>query len=61
MFKFKVEEKTTGEIFTVYGLYGTHFLIFDEVHDWWLYKHVDECRPYDSQKEENWFVREETL
>lgn len=42
---FKVEDKTTGEIVTVYGLYGTHFLIFDEAHDWWLYKNIDECRP----------------
>lgn len=42
---FKVQDKTTEEIFTVYGLYGSHFLIFDEAHDWWLFKNIDECRP----------------
>lgn len=42
---FKVEDKTTGEIFTVYGLNGTYFLIYDSVHDWWHFKPVDECRP----------------
>lgn len=42
---FKVEDKTTGEIITVYGLYGSHFLIYDEAHDWWLFKNIDECRP----------------
>ncbi len=44
---FKVIDKTTGEIYTVYGLNGTHFLIYDAVYDWWLYKHIDECRPVD--------------
>lgn len=42
---FKVEDKTTGEIFIVYGLNGTHFLIYDEEHDWFLFKNIDECRP----------------
>lgn len=43
---FKVIDKTTGEVFTVYGLNGTHFLIYDAVHDWWFYKDMNECRPY---------------
>lgn len=42
---FKVEDKTTGEIITVYALNGTHFLIYDEEHDLWLFKNIDECRP----------------
>lgn len=53
---FKVEDKTTGEIFTVYGLNGTHFLIFDEVHDWWLFKNIDECRPV-ADLPEGWINR----
>ena len=43
---FKVIDKTTGEVFTVYGLNGTHFLIYDSEHDWWFFKLIDECRPY---------------
>ena len=56
---FKVIDKTTGEVFTVYGLNATHFLIYDAVHDWWFFKPVDECKPYDPPTEENWLVREE--
>lgn len=47
---FKVQDKTTGEIFTVYGLNGTSFLIYDEKLDWWFYKSVDECRPVEDHK-----------
>lgn len=43
---FKVIDKTTDEIFTVYGLNGTHFLIYKEELDWWYFKPIDECRPY---------------
>ena len=43
---FKVIDKTTEEIYTVYGLNGTHFLIYDSEHDLWCYKNMDECRPY---------------
>lgn len=53
---FKVIDKTTGEVFTVYGLNGTHFLIYDAVHEWWFYKEMNECKPYDPPKEENWLV-----
>lgn len=42
---FEVMDKTTGEVFTVYGLNSTYFLIYDEVHDWWFYKDMNECRP----------------
>lgn len=56
---FKVIDKTTGEVFTVYGLNGTHFLIYDAVHEWWFYKEMNECKPYDPPKEENWLIREE--
>lgn len=42
---FKVVDKATGEVFTVYGLNSTHFLIYDAVHDWWFYKDMNECRP----------------
>ena len=42
---FKVIDKTTGEIFTVYGLNGTSFLLYDFVNDLWFYKDIDECRP----------------
>ena len=42
---FKVIDKTTGEVFIVYGLNGTHFLIYDAVHEWWFYKDMNECRP----------------
>ena len=30
---FKVIDKTTGEIFTVYGTNGTHFIVYDAEHD----------------------------
>ena len=43
---FEVIDKTTGEIFTVYGLNGTHFLIYNEELDWWFFKNMDECRPH---------------
>ena len=42
---FKVEDKTTGETFTVYGMNGTHFLIYNPELDWWFFKNIDECRP----------------
>lgn len=45
---FKVIDKTTGEVFTVYGLIGTHFLIYNAEYDWWFYKNMNECRPYHS-------------
>ena len=44
---FKVIDKTTGEIFTVYGTNGTHFVVYDAEHDWWFYKDMSECRPMD--------------
>lgn len=43
---FKVIDKTTGEIFTVYGLNGTHFLVYNAELEWWFYKDMNECRPY---------------
>ena len=42
---FKVIDKTTGEIYTVYGLHGTSFLLYNVDLDWWFYKDIDECRP----------------
>lgn len=54
---FKVIDKTTGEIYTVYGLNGTSFLLYNVDLDWWFYKDIDECRPYNPPKEENWLVR----
>lgn len=56
---FKVIDKTTGEVFAVYCMNGTHFLIYDAVHDWWFYKDMNECRPYIHQ-ETNWIVKEVT-
>lgn len=50
MIMFKVEDKTTGEVFTVYGLNGTHFLLYNEELDWWFYKDMSECRPYITQE-----------
>ena len=47
---FKVIEKTTGEIFTVYGLNGTHFLCYNAELDWWFYKNIEECRPVDAPR-----------
>lgn len=46
---FKVEDKTTGEIYTVYGLNGTHFMIYDDEHDCWFYKYIEECRPVEEK------------
>lgn len=55
---FKVIDKTTGEVFTVYGLNATHFLIYDAVHDWWFFKPVDECRPLTEQGDsERWMTK----
>lgn len=42
---FKVQDKTTGEIFTVYGLTGNYFLLYNSELDWWFFKKIDECRP----------------
>lgn len=44
---FKVIDKTTGEIFTVYGLNGTYFLCYNAELDYWFYKYIEECRPVD--------------
>lgn len=56
---FKVEDKTTGEIITVYGLNGAFFLIYDTVHDWWFYKPIEECRPV-ADLPKGWINRERT-
>lgn len=58
MIMFKVVDKTTGEIFTVYGTNGTHFIVYDAEHDWWFYKDMSECRPCITQ-ETDWLVRNE--
>lgn len=42
---FKVIDKTTGEAFTVYGLNGTYFLIYNAELDYWYYKEMNECKP----------------
>lgn len=42
---FKVEDKTTGEIYTVFGTNGTHFLVFVPELGGWFYKDMRECRP----------------
>ena len=47
---FKVEDKETGKIFTVYALNGTHFLTYDKELDWWFFKDINECRPVDDLK-----------
>ena len=54
---FKVMDKNTGEVFTVYGLNGMYFLIYNEELDWWFYKDMGECRPYVPQEEQNWIVK----
>ena len=56
---FKVIDKTTEEIYTVYGLNGTHFLIYDSKIDWWFYKPIDECKPYNQPEKANWLVLED--
>lgn len=50
---FKVIDKTTGEIFTVYGYNGTHFLIYNSELDWWYFKNIDECRPVAGERKDN--------
>lgn len=42
---FKVKIAATGEIETVYGLNGTHFLMYNAELDWWYYKEMHECVP----------------
>ena len=42
---FNVIDKTTGEIHIVYGMNGTHFLIYNAELDCWYYKDMSECRP----------------
>lgn len=42
---FKVISKNTGEIHTVYGTNGTHFLMYNAELDWWYYKPMHECKP----------------
>lgn len=56
---FKVIDKTTGEVFTVYGLNGTHFLIYNTELDWWHYKPINECRPYAPQDKADWLLEGE--
>ncbi len=55
---FKVTDKTTGEIFTVYGTNGTHFLCYNAELDYWFYKYIEECRPHKEQPE-NWQEKNE--
>ena len=51
---FKVIDKTTGEVFTVYGLNGMYFLVYNHELDWWFYKDMNECRPVAAEgNEEN--------
>lgn len=57
---FKVIDKITGEIHTVYGMNGTHFLIYNSELDWWFYKNMEECRPCITQNEGNWLVKNES-
>ena len=54
---FNVIDKNTGEVFTVYGLNGMYFLIYNAELDWWFYKDMSECRPYVPQEEQNWIVK----
>ena len=46
---FKVEDKTTGERYTVFATNGTHFLVYNEELEWWFYKNIDECRPVEEK------------
>lgn len=42
---FNVIDKNTGEVFTVYGLNGTHFLLYNAELDCWFYKDISHCVP----------------
>lgn len=42
---FKIVDKMTGEVLTVYGINGTHFLIYDEKMDCWKYYPMNIFRP----------------
>lgn len=48
---FKVEDKTTGEIYTVFATNGTRFLVYNEALEWWFYKDMNECRPVEEIKD----------
>lgn len=42
---FTVTEKATGKKFTVYGMNGPAFLIYDEIEDCWMYRHMNDFFP----------------
>ena len=46
---FKVKRIETGEIFTVYGLSGVNFLIWDSEEERWLFVGIENFTPLEEQ------------
>ena len=43
--KLQIEHRPTKRVLTVYGLFGTRFLVYDTDYEWWVFVPIDECRP----------------
>ena len=43
---FKVKSWETGAVYTVYGINGLMFLLYDEDSKQWVYKGMEEFEPY---------------
>ena len=49
---FTVTEKATGKKFTVYGMNGPAFLIYDEIDGCWMYRHMNDFSPANDDDKE---------
>lgn len=49
---FTVIEKGTGREFTVYGMNGPTFLIYDDIEGCWFYRHINDFVPANKGEKE---------
>ena len=42
---FKVYDKSTDTVFTVYGINGQYFLVYNASLGYWAYVNIDDCVP----------------
>lgn len=49
---FIVIEKETGREFTVYGMNGPAFLIYDDTEGCWFYRHINDFVPANKGEKE---------
>ena len=54
MLMFKVKLITTGEIFTVYGMNGVHFMIWDRKDKSWRFVGIENFEPLEEWHMDKW-------